>query len=172
MADSIRLASTEVLPYHRRHGKAERHDRQKKRLHYACADPETRLSCWAKAANNCVNEHDVNEEQQKLSAGRHTNPQHSPPNLCAWAEKWKTKSQVMIFLFEINYDQHVRDENRNKCGKRRAGYSEFRPRTNSKNQQRRQHDVEQDAEHLKSHGRFNDSSGTQRRPQSYQRKLQ
>ena len=111
MADSIRLAPAEVLAYHRRHSKAERHDRQKKRLHDACADSETRLSCWTKAANNCVNEHDVNKEQQELSAGRHTNPQHSPPNLCAWPKKWKTKTQVMIFLFEINYDQDVRDEN-------------------------------------------------------------
>src|SRR6266542_1664806 len=101
MADSIRLAPTEVLAYHRRDGKAERHDRQKKRLHHACADSETRLSRWAKAADNRVNEHDVNEEQQKLSARRHTDPQHSSPNFCARAKKWETKTQVVIFLFEI-----------------------------------------------------------------------
>src|SRR5262245_37727592 len=111
MANSIRPAPTEVLSYHRRHGKAECHHRQKKRLHHASADSKTRLSRWPKAANNRVNEHDVNEEQQKLCAGRHTDPQHSSPNLCAWAKKRKTKSEVMIFLFEINHHQHVRDEN-------------------------------------------------------------
>src|ERR1041385_7918322 len=111
MADSMRLAPAEVLAYHGRYGEAEGDDRQKKRLHHACADPEARLRSWSKAADNRVNEHDVNKEQQKLCAGRDTDPQHSSPNRCAWAKKWKTKAQVMIFLFEINYDQHVCDEN-------------------------------------------------------------
>src|SRR5437773_1436513 len=111
MADSIRLAPAEVLPYHGQHCKAERDHRQKKRLHYACADPETGLSRWSKAADDRVNKYDVNKEQKKLRARRHTNPQHSSPNFCLRTEKRKTKTQVMIFLFEINYDQDVGDEN-------------------------------------------------------------
>src|ERR1044071_997916 len=101
MADSIRSPPAEVLPDYRRDGKAERHHRQKKRLHHPCADTETRLGRRSKAADDRINEQDVNEEQQKLRACWHTDPQHSSPNLCARPKQRKTKTQVMIFPFEI-----------------------------------------------------------------------
>src|SRR5438093_1203430 len=157
MPDSIGAAAAEVLSHYRRDSKAERDHRQKKRLHYTRSDSETRLSCWSKAPDDRVNEHDVNKEQHKLSAGRHADPQQPSPNFCLRGEKGKTKTQVMIFLFEINYDQHVGDQNGNECGQRCAGYSQSGPWTNSENQKRSKHEVQQHAEHLKSHGRLNDS---------------
>src|SRR5947207_1338530 len=69
------------------------------------------LAVWSKTARNWRNESNVYEERHELSGGRHTTPQHYPPNLGALPNKLKTKSQVVIFLFERNYDQHVRDEN-------------------------------------------------------------
>ena len=78
----------------------------------------------------------------------------------------------MIFLFEINYRQHVSDQDGNESCQRCAGHSQSRPRTNSENQQRREDDVEQYAEHLEPDGRFNDSGGAQRRAQRHQRKLE
>jgi hypothetical protein len=134
MPDSVRAAATEVLANHGRNGKAERNHRQKKRLHHTCANSEACLCCWSKASDDRVNDHDVHKEQQKLRAGWHTDPQHSSPNFCLRATQRKTKTQIMIFPFEINYDQHIGDENGNKRGKGRAGHSEFWPRTNSKNQ--------------------------------------
>ena len=63
MPDSLGATTAEVLSDNRRHGKAERHDRQKKGLHHTRADSKTRLSLWPKAADDRVNEHNVNKEQ-------------------------------------------------------------------------------------------------------------
>ena len=172
MADSIGVAAAEVLSHHRRNCKAECHHRQKERLHYARADSETGLGCRSKAANDSVNEQDINKEQHKLSAGRHTNPQHLSPGFYLWPEKRNTGTLVMIFLFEINYHHHVSDQNGNESCQRCAGHSQSRPRTNSENQQRRENDVEQYAEHLESNGRLNDSGGAQRGAQRHQGKLE
>src|SRR5207302_9791625 len=119
----------------------------KKCLHHARADSETRLSCRSKAANNGVNEQDVNKEQHKLSAGRHTDPQHPSPGFYLRPEKRNTETQIMIFLFEINYHQHVSDQDGNESGERYASHSKYRPRTNSENQPQHEHDVDQYAEH-------------------------
>src|SRR5512133_2780916 len=107
MPDSVRAAAAEVLANHGRNRKAERNHRQKKRLHHACADSEPRLCRWSKASDDRVNDHDVHKEQQKLRAGWYTDPQHSSQNSCLRAKQRKTKTQIMIFPFEINYDQHI-----------------------------------------------------------------
>src|SRR6266478_9228203 len=172
MPGSVRAAATEVLANNGRNGKAECNHRQKKRLHHACADSEARLCRWSKASDDRVNDHDVHKEQQKLRAGWHTNPQQSSPNFGLRTKQRKTKTQIMIFPFEINHDQHVGDENGNERGKGCAGHSEFWPRTDSENQQRGEYNVEQHTEHLESYGWFDDARRAQRRAQRYQGKLQ
>ncbi len=134
MPDSIRSAATEVLANHGRNGKTERYHRQEKGLHYACADSEARLCRRSKTSDDRVNDHDVHKEQQKLRARRDTDPQHACPNFGLRAKQRKTKTQIMIFLFEINQHQHIGNENGNERGQRRAGHSEFGPRTDSENQ--------------------------------------
>ena len=78
----------------------------------------------------------------------------------------------MIFFFEIDHHQDVRDQDGDETGERRAGDAESGPRANSEDQQRREHDVEQDTEHLQSDGGFDDSGRAQRRPQRDQGKLE
>src|SRR5581483_3008479 len=110
--------AAEVLATHRRNGKTESHHRQKKRLHHARPDSKTRLCRWSEAPDNRINDHDVHKKQQKLPASWHTDPQHSSPDFGLWAKQRKTKTQIMIFPFEINHDQDVGDENGNKRGER------------------------------------------------------
>src|SRR4029077_3134614 len=112
MPDAISATAAEVLSDNGRHSKAKRRYGQKERLHHARADSETCLSLRSKAADECVNEHDVNEEQQKLRAGRHTDPQHAFPDFCLRPEQSESKPYVVIFLFEISYHQHIGDQNR------------------------------------------------------------
>src|SRR6266403_2105695 len=162
MPDAIRTTAAEVLSHNRRNSKAKRHYGQKERLHHARADSETGLSLRSKAADDHINEHDVNEEQQKLRAGRDTDPQHAFPDSCLRAEQWKSEPYVVIFLFEINYHQHIGDQNRNERRERCARDAQFWPRADSKNQQRSEHDVEKHTEHLETHSRFYDASGAQR----------
>ena len=52
----------------------------------------------------------------------------------------------MIFFPEINYDQHVGDQDGNESGERRAGHAEPRPRADPKNQQGREDDIKDNAE--------------------------
>src|SRR5260370_9221693 len=160
MPDAISATAAEVLSYDRRNSKAKRHYGQKERLHHARADSETGLSLWSKAADDCVNEHDVNKEQQKLRAGRHTDPQHAFPDFCLRPEQRKSEPYEVIFLFEISYHQHIGDQNRNERRERCTHHAQFWPRTNSKNQQRSKHDVEKHTEHLETHSRFYYASGT------------
>src|ERR1043166_9303395 len=103
MPDSIRATAAEILSDHRRNSKAKRNYRQKERLHHTRADSETGLSLWSKAADDCVNEHDVNEDQQKLRAGRRTDPQHAFPDFCLRTEQRNSEPHVVIFLFEISH---------------------------------------------------------------------
>src|SRR6266545_8071228 len=110
MPDSIRTTSTEVLADHGRNGKTERYHRQEKGLHHACADSETSLCRRTKTSDDRVNNHDVDKEQQKLRARWDTDPQHASPNFGLWAKQRKTKTQIMIFLFEINHHQNVGNE--------------------------------------------------------------
>src|SRR6266496_50141 len=131
MPDAIRATAAEVLSYDGRHSKAKRHYRQKERLHHARADSETGLSLRSKATDDHVNEHDVNEEQQKLRASWDTDPQHAFPDFCLRAEQRKSEPHVVIFLFEINYHQHIGDQNRNERRERCARNPELRPGTDS-----------------------------------------
>src|SRR5947199_6786752 len=170
MLDAIRATAAEVLSDDGRHSKAKGHYGQKERLHHARADSETGLSLRSKAADDCVNEHDVNEEQQKLRARWDTDPQHAFPDFCLRPKQRKSEPYVVIFLFEINYHQHVGDQNRDERRERCAGDTEFWLRTDSKNQQRSQHDVQKYAEHLKSDSRLDDAGGSQRRNQRDKRK--
>ena len=78
----------------------------------------------------------------------------------------------MIFLFEINYHQHISDENRNERGDGCARDTEFWPRADSKNQQWSKHDIEQHAQHLESDSRLDDPGGAQCRAQRHERELQ
>src|SRR5213592_4333582 len=162
MPNAIRATAAKVLSHYWRNSKAKRHYGQKERLHHARADSETGLSLRSKAADYCVNEHDVNEEQQKLRAGRDADPQHAFPDFCLRAEQRKSEPHVVIFLFEIKYHQHIGDQNRNERRERCARHAQFWPRTDSKNQQRSKHDVEKHTEHLETHSRFYDTSGAQR----------
>src|SRR6266480_6764776 len=163
MPDAIRATAAEVLSYDGRQSKAKRHYGQKERLHQARADSETGLSLRSKAADYCVNEHDVNEEQQKLRARRDTDPQHAFPDFCLRAEQRKSESYVVIFLFEINYHQHIGDQNRNECRERCARHAQFWPRTDAKNQQWSEHNVEKHTKHLESHSGLDDAGRTQGR---------
>src|SRR4029077_3462404 len=160
MPDAISATAAEVLSDNGRNSKAKRHYGQKQRLHHARADSETGLSLRSKAADDCVNEHDVNEEQQKLRACRDTDPQHAFPDLCLRTEQRKSEPYVAIFLFEINYHQHIGDQDRNERRERCARHAQFWPRTDSKNQQGSKHDVEKHTEHLETHSRFYYASGT------------
>ena len=63
MPDAICMAAAKVLSYYRRNSKAKRDYRQKQRLHHARADSETGLGLRSKAADDYVNEHDVNKDQ-------------------------------------------------------------------------------------------------------------
>src|SRR5262245_31367484 len=162
MPDPIRAPTAEVLGNNGRNSKAKRYYRQKERLHHARADSETGLSLRSKAADDCVNEHDINEDQQKLRARRDTDSQHAFPNSCLRSEQRKSEPHVVIFLLEINDYQHISDQNRNERRDRCAGNTELRPRADSKNQQRSEHDVKKYTEHLKSHSRLDDAGGAQR----------
>src|SRR4029450_10732232 len=102
MPDSICATPTKVLSDNRRNRKAKRYYGQKERLHDTTGNSETGLGFRSKAADDCVNEHDVNEDQQKLRARRDTDPQHAVPDLCLRAEQPKSEPHVVIFLFEIN----------------------------------------------------------------------
>src|SRR6266481_9565085 len=135
MPDAVRAAAAEVLPYDWRNSKTKGHYGQEKCLHHAGADTETGLSLRAKAVDDRVDEHNINKEQQKLRAGGHADPQHASPNLCLRTKQRKPEPHVMIFLFEINYHQHISDQNRNERGERCARHAELWPRTDSKNQQ-------------------------------------
>src|SRR4026208_1574210 len=134
MPDSIRAASAEVLADYWRNGKTECHHRQKKGLHHACTDSKARLCRRTKTSNDRVDDYDVHKEQQKLRARRDTDPQHGSPDFGLRAKQGKPKTQIMIFLFEIGYHQHVGNENGYERGQRCAGHSEFWPGTDSKNQ--------------------------------------
>src|SRR6516165_2304315 len=142
MPDALRATSTEVLSYDWRNSKTERYHGQEKCLHHAGADSETGLSLRAKAADDRVDKHNINKEQQELRASRNANPQHASPNLCLRTKQRKPKPHIMIFLFEINYHQHISDQNRNERGERCTSDAELWPWTNSKNQQWSEHDIE------------------------------
>src|ERR1017187_6424264 len=171
LTDAIGVAPSKVLSDHRSNGEAERHDRQKECLHHSCSDPESGLGGRSKASNDAVNNYDINEEQNKLRAGRHSDAKHRPPDFHLRPEKLKTEAQVVLFSLEINHHQDIRDQDGNESRERRAAHSQLGPRSDPENQQRRKHDVEQDAEHLESDGWLNNSRRSQRRSQRDQWKL-
>src|SRR5207244_12859495 len=111
MPDSILTASTEVLADHVRNGKTECHHRQEKGLDNAYADSKTRLCRRTKTSDDRVDDHDVHKEQQKLRPRRDTDPQHASPDFGLRAKQRKPKTEITIFLFEINHHQHVGNEN-------------------------------------------------------------
>src|SRR6516165_3457515 len=99
MPDAIRATAAKVLSHHGRNSKAKRYHGQKQRLHHACANSEASLSLWSKATDDRVNEHDVNEHEQKLRPRRNTDAQHAFPDFCLRTEERKSEPHVVIFLF-------------------------------------------------------------------------
>src|ERR1051325_5854816 len=79
MPDALGLAPSKILSNHRRNGETERDDRQKERLHHAHANTESGLRRRSEADDDGINERDINEQQDKLGAGRQTDLQHCPP---------------------------------------------------------------------------------------------
>src|SRR5207249_4926603 len=108
----------------------------------------------SKASNDAVNNHNIYEEQDKLRARRHADVQHLAPDFCLRTEERKTETKIMIFFLEIDHDQDVRGQNGDETGKRCARHAESRPRANSENEQRCEHDVEHDTEYLEPDGGF------------------
>ena len=68
MPDSIGAAAAEVLPDDRRDCKTERHHRKEECLHHPRTNSETGLSLRSKAADDHVNQHNINKKQQELRA--------------------------------------------------------------------------------------------------------
>src|SRR5438105_5538811 len=83
MPNSLGATTAEVLSDNRRHGKAERHDRQKKGLQHTRADSTTRLSLWPKAADGHVNEHNVKQRAVRTpTRPAHRSAAFLPKSLC------------------------------------------------------------------------------------------
>src|SRR5262249_13634667 len=74
----------------------------------------------SKISNDHINDQDVDEEENKLRACRNTDSQHCAPDFELSAPFRKSKTEVMIFFFEVPKDQDIREEYRNKGRDRRA----------------------------------------------------
>src|SRR5438094_753455 len=88
----------------------ERSRQDKKHLHHPYAHSESGMSVWSKATNDSVHNHDVSEEQHKFRTRRYPDVKHLSPNPCLRTKERKTKAQIMIFFFEIDHHQDVRDQ--------------------------------------------------------------
>src|SRR5205814_5592777 len=78
-------------------------------------------------------------------------------------ELGKSETQIAKFFLEIKNDQKGANDNGDEGSERRAGHAQFWERSDSKDQKRREHHIQNDADHLKNHRRLNDSSRAQSR---------
>src|SRR2546423_1126105 len=115
------------------------------------------------APNDYVNDDDVNGHEREFGAGRNADPQDRPPNFQLRFPLRNAEAQIAEALLEIQNGQDIRDENGDKCRERRAGHAHPWERSYAEDEEGREDDVENYAQHLKSDRGLDDASRAQGR---------